>query len=77
MSKLVELIIKCLSPDNNTRTKGEQELNNETSQNFYNVLVELSLLITKSDTSSNIRQFCGTYIKYLLNNEQFLQLWNQ
>ena len=75
MSKLVEIMSRCLSPDNNIRKQGEQELNIITTQYFFDTFLELSRLITHPETSNDIRQFCGTYIKFLLSNETFLQKW--
>ena len=76
MSLLVQLFQKCLSPDNQIRYSGEQELSNYCFNNFYPTLKEICSIITSNQSPDTVRQFGGTFLKYIFNNESYINLWN-
>ena len=75
MSVLVQIIEKCLSPDNLIRAKAEQELLKCCDQNLFEILSKFSNFIAEDSTPSNIRQFCGTFIKHIFSNEKYISIW--
>ena len=75
--KLSQLFLKCLSPNNNIRISGEKELSSFCNLYFYQTLKESSLIINKKELAKDIRQFGGTFLKYIFCNDQYLNLWNK
>ena len=75
--KLSQLFLKCLSPNNNIRISAEKELSSFCNLYFYQTLKESSLIINKKELAKDIRQFGGTFLKYIFCNEQYLNLWNK
>ena len=77
MSLIVQLFEKCLSPDNQIRQTGEQELFNYCNQNFYNALSETCSIIVNNESPLNIRQFSGTFLKYIFTHDIYTSQWNK
>ena len=76
MSLVINLFEKCLSPNNELRKTGEQELFNYCNQNFYLTLSESCSLIVNDESPLAIRQFSGTFLKYIFSHENYILLWN-
>ena len=76
MSLVINLFEKCLSPNNELRKAGEQELFNYCNQNFYLTLSESCSLIVNDESPLAIRQFSGTFLKYIFSHENYILLWN-
>ena len=77
MSLIVQLFEKCLSPNNQIRQTGEQELFNYCNQNFYNALSETCSIIVNNESPLNIRQFSGTFLKYIFTHDIYTSQWNK
>ena len=77
MSFLVQIIQNCLSPNNSLRMNAEKELLKLCDQNLYQILSEFCNFISNDDTPSNVRQFCGTFIKHIFSTEQYISIWNK
>ena len=77
MSLIVQLFEKCLSPNNQIRQTGEQELFNYSAQNFYKALSDCCSIIVNNESPMNIRQFSGTFIKYIFSNDIYTSQWNK
>ena len=75
MSLLVQIIEKCLSPDNVIRKNAEQELMKYCDQNLFEILSQFSNFIAQDSTPSPIRQFCGTFLKHIFLNEKYASIW--
>lgn len=73
LSKIFE---KCLSPDNILRRTGEQELFTYCGNNFYQTLQESCTMILTNEFPDEIRQFSGTFLKYIFSHENYLKPWN-
>ena len=76
MSSIVQLFEKCLSANNQIRQSGEQELFNYCNQNFYKALSETCSIIVNNESPLNIRQFSGTFIKYIFTHDIYITQWN-
>lgn len=76
MSLLVQIIQNCLSPNNSLRSNAEKELLNLCDQNLYQILLEFSNYISDDSTPSNVRKFCGTFLKHIFSNEKYISIWN-
>ena len=76
MSLIIKLFEKCLSPNNEFRKTGEQELFNYCNQNFYLTLSESCSLITNDESPLAIRQFSGTFLKYIFSHDNYILQWN-
>ena len=75
MSLLIQIIEKCLSPDNVIRKNAEQELIKYCDQNLFEILSEFSNFIVQDSTPSSVRQFCGTFLKHIFLNEKYASIW--
>ena len=73
---IIKLFEKCLSPDNILRRQGEKELFDYSSKNYYQTLTDCCTLIISNESPSNIRQFSGTFLKYMFSNDIYISLWN-
>ena len=77
MSLVINLFEKCLSPNNELRKTGEQELFNYSAQNFYKALSDCCSIIVNNESPMNIRQFSGTFIKSIFSNDIYTSQWNK
>ena len=75
-SQLIQIIEKCLSPNNSLRQSGEKDLFNYANLNYYQTLVDFCALITNNQSTALVRQFCGTFLKFLFTNDPFISEWN-
>ena len=76
MSFFLQIIENCLSPDNIIRKNAEKELNAYCEQNLFEVFTKLCNLITQKTTPGSICRFCGTFIKYIFSNNNYISIWN-
>ena len=76
MSQLFQLIQNCLSPNNTLRSNSEKELLEYCNQNLFQILSQLCIFIEQEKTSSDVRLFCGTFIKHIFSNDKYISLWN-
>ena len=75
MSSFIEIIQKCLSPNNTIRIEGESEIQEKSNINLYESLTECTNIMTDDNGKKEIRQFCATYIRYIFKNENYLKQW--
>ena len=73
---LIQTFQKCLSPDNILRRSGEQELIIYTNKNYYQTLTECCNIIVTNESPTAIRQFSGTFLKYIFSQDSFIDQWN-
>ena len=73
MSSFIEIIQKCLSPNNTIRIEGESEIQEKSNINLYESLTECTNIMTDDNGKKEIRQFCATYIRYIFKNENYLK----
>lgn len=72
---IVQLFEKCLSPNNNLRRQAEKELFEYSTKYFYQTLAESCSIIISNESKKEIRQFGGTFLKYIFTNEIYKGLW--
>ena len=73
---LPQIISNCLSDNNELRRSGESEIFNYCANNYFKSLEESCIMIITPDYPTNIRQFCGTFLKHIFTTEPYSSLWN-
>ena len=76
MSILLEIIQKCLSPNNDLRNNAEQEMIKCCDQNLFEVFSQICNLIKDETTLGDICLFCGTFIKHIFSTDKYISIWN-
>ena len=73
---IIQLFEKCLSPNNILRRQGEQEIFTYCSKNYYQTITDCCTLIISNESPPKIRQFSGTFLKYIFTHDIYISLWN-
>ena len=73
---LIQIFEKCLSPDNLLRRAGEEDLITYTNKNFFQTLTECCSIIVTNESPTEIRQFGGTFLKYIFSQDSYINQWN-
>ena len=76
MSQLFQLIQNCLSPNNTLRSNSEKEILEYCNQNLFQILSQFCNFIEQENTPSDIRLFCGTFIRHIFSNDKYISVWN-
>ena len=72
---LISIIQKCLSSDNNIRNENEKLLQSKVDENYSQILLEMVDILTQENQEEKIRQYSGTFIKYLFSHNNYLLKW--
>ena len=76
MSFLVKIIENCLSPNNQIRRNGEEEIYKCCDQDLFQTLFQLCKFIEEENTPDSICIFCGTFMKNVFSIDKYISIWN-